>query len=182
MSDPGSADDVAAYQRVLTGGVLALLEGDEHAPLIRSFDITENLRSTLMPELDRSRPVQGHRNPRVSRVPSDHHAFPRSRARTITTTSATTHAIALTARRYVAVVTDRPMPSAEAYATKHSGHFGRSASTTAGTIAANARRRFGLQLHFDTAASTTHGRDREMRSSERRNVATPTGFEPVLPA
>jgi hypothetical protein len=43
MSDPGSADYVAAYQRVLTGGVPALLAGDEHAPLIRSFDITENL-------------------------------------------------------------------------------------------------------------------------------------------
>ncbi len=43
MSDPGSSDYVAAYRRVLTGGVPALLAGDEHAPLVRSFDITENL-------------------------------------------------------------------------------------------------------------------------------------------
>jgi hypothetical protein len=43
MSDPGSADYVAAYRRVLTGGAPALLSGDEHAPLMRSFDITENL-------------------------------------------------------------------------------------------------------------------------------------------
>jgi len=43
MSDPGSASYVAAYQRVLTGGVPALLAVDEHTPLIRSFDITENL-------------------------------------------------------------------------------------------------------------------------------------------
>jgi len=43
MSDPGSADYVAAHKRVLTGGVPALLAGDEQAPLIRSFDITEHL-------------------------------------------------------------------------------------------------------------------------------------------
>lgn len=43
MSDPGSGAYVAAYQRVLTGGVPALLSADEHGPLLHSFDITENL-------------------------------------------------------------------------------------------------------------------------------------------
>jgi hypothetical protein len=43
MSDPGSADYEAAYRRVLAGGVRALLATDEHGPLLRCFDITENL-------------------------------------------------------------------------------------------------------------------------------------------
>lgn len=43
MSDPGSADYVAAYERVLTRGVPALLEVHGGLRLLESFDITENL-------------------------------------------------------------------------------------------------------------------------------------------
>ena len=43
MSDPGSADYVTAYERVLAGGVPALLEDHDGGRLLESFDITENL-------------------------------------------------------------------------------------------------------------------------------------------
>ncbi len=44
MGDPGTGDYVAAYGRVLDGGVGALLEEQrDGVPLIHSFDITENL-------------------------------------------------------------------------------------------------------------------------------------------
>lgn len=43
MSDPGSGDYVAAYERVLAGGVPALLEVHDGVRLFQSFDITENL-------------------------------------------------------------------------------------------------------------------------------------------
>lgn len=43
MSDPGSGAYVAAYRRVLSGGVPALVSRHEQGPLMRSFDITENL-------------------------------------------------------------------------------------------------------------------------------------------
>ena len=43
MGDPGSGGYVAAYERVLRGGVPALVAGDDHGRLLSSFDITENL-------------------------------------------------------------------------------------------------------------------------------------------
>lgn len=44
MGDPGTGDYIAAYERVLDGGVPALLEEQgDGLPLLRSFDITENL-------------------------------------------------------------------------------------------------------------------------------------------
>ncbi len=52
MNDPGSAGYVAAYERVLTGGVPALLEAHDGLPLFEGFDITENL---LLSHSDASR-------------------------------------------------------------------------------------------------------------------------------
>lgn len=44
MSDPGSAEYIAAYEEVLLRGVPALFEvGADGVPLLQSFDITENL-------------------------------------------------------------------------------------------------------------------------------------------
>lgn len=44
MGDPGTGDYIAAYERVLDKGVAALLEEQgDGLPLLRSFDITENL-------------------------------------------------------------------------------------------------------------------------------------------
>ena len=43
MNDPGTGDYVAAYERVLAGGVPALLEMHDGVRLFESFDITENL-------------------------------------------------------------------------------------------------------------------------------------------
>jgi hypothetical protein len=52
MSDPGSGAYVAAYTRVLAGGVPALLEEEGGRPLYECFDITENL---LLSHSDASR-------------------------------------------------------------------------------------------------------------------------------
>ncbi len=52
MSDPGSGEYVAAYARVLAGGVPALFEIDDGRRLLEGFAITENL---LLSHTDASR-------------------------------------------------------------------------------------------------------------------------------
>lgn len=52
MGDPGTPGYIAAYTRVLAGGVPALLEREDRRPLYESFEITENL---LLSHSDASR-------------------------------------------------------------------------------------------------------------------------------